>query len=95
MLKYMTRYNKIEAVEVVRETPQQVVILNRSGRETRENKRSDSWSNWHDTWEAAHAFLVAEAEDDMEGLRKRLERASEKLIQIKTMKPNEGSSDDK
>ena len=88
MIKYRTRFDKIEALEVERETDKQVVLPARDGfRACRENKVSD-WSNWHDTWEAAHAFLVAGAEREVESLRMRLEKAKGKLEQIKGLTPN-------
>ena len=82
MIKYRTRWDSIEAIEVDRETAKQVVL--KSG--SRENKVSD-WSNWHDTWEDAHAFIVKNAELAVERLRTKLERAKGELGQIKGMKP--------
>lgn len=88
MIKYRTRFDKIEALEVERETDKQVVLPARDGcRSCRENKVSD-WSRWHDTWEAAHAFLIAEATREVESLRMRLEKAKGKLGQIKGMTPD-------
>ena len=85
MIKYRTRFDKIEALEVERETDKQVVLPASGGfRGRRENKVSD-WSNWHDTWEDAHAFLVANAEREVESIRINLERAKGKLGQIKGM----------
>ena len=89
MIKYRTRFDKIEALEVERETDKQVVLPSSGGtRSYRENKVSD-WSNWHDTWEDAHAFLIARAEREVQSLRMRLEQAKGKLGQIKGMKPND------
>lgn len=85
-IKYKTLFNRIEAVEIVRETEKQVVLPGRNGgRGCRENKRSD-WSNWHDTWEEAHAFLVSNAEKDVERARMRLEITKGVLGQLKGMK---------
>ena len=87
MIKYRTRFNEIKAIEVLRETDKQVVIL--VGKtERRENKVSD-WSSWHDTWEDAHAFLIAEAENKVDSLRLQLEQAKGTLGQIKGMKPSD------
>lgn len=87
MIKYRTRFNEINAIEVFRETDKQVVIL--VGKtERRENKFSD-WSSWHDTWEAAHAFLIAKAEEKVDSLRLQLEQAKVTLGQIKGMKPSD------
>lgn len=91
MIKYRTRFDKIEALEVERETAKQVFLPAKNGRRAfRENKES-YWSKWHDSWEAAHAFLVARAERDVENLRMRLEQAKGKLGQIRGMKPSKRS----
>lgn len=54
MIKYQTKWHgssmaQIEAIEVLRETEKQVVLLLGNGKESRENKKSD-WQNWFDTW---------------------------------------------
>ena len=88
MIKYRTRLDNIEAIEVVRETKKQVILpANSCGKEKIENKVSN-WTNWHETWEEAHAFLVSKAEREVESLRLRLEQAKGRLGQIKGMKPN-------
>lgn len=87
MIKYRTRFDKIEALEVERETEKQVFLPAKHGnRAIRENKVSD-WSNWHDSWDLAHNFLVAKAERDVELLRMRLEQAKGKAEKIRGMKP--------
>jgi hypothetical protein len=50
MIKYRTRFNKIEAIEIERETEKQIVLKDTkyNGKQYRENKQSD-WSNWHDS----------------------------------------------
>lgn len=88
VIKYRTQFNKIEALEVERETDRQVVLPARDGFRSRRENKVSAWSNWHDTWEAAHAFLVAKAERDVETLRVRLEKAMGTLEQIKGMTPN-------
>lgn len=85
MIKYRTRFGEIKAIEVEREPAKQVTILV-AGSPIRENKVS-SGANWHDTWEAAHAFLIAEAERNVISLRTRLEQAKGKLGRVKGMKP--------
>ena len=88
VIKYRTRFDKIEALEVERETSHQVFLPAKNGmRASRENKVSD-WSNWHDSWDAAHAFLVANAERDVESLCMRLEQSKGRVGQIKGMKPS-------
>lgn len=84
MIKYRTHWNEIKAIEVAGETTTQ--IITQQGR--RERKRA-SWTNWHDTWEAAHAFLVGNAEKVVARLQKELENAQQKLEQIKAMKKDE------
>lgn len=87
MIKYRTRFDKIEAIEVLRETEHQVVLppSNPRGRECRESKRTD-WSNWHDTWEDARAFLMGNAQREVDRARMALERAKGRLGNIKGMK---------
>lgn len=85
MIKFRTQFEEIRAIEVVRETDKQIVWLNKNGHEQREAKAS-SWRNWHDTWEDAHAFLVAGAEREVKLLRSQLDRAKGKLRQIREMK---------
>lgn len=87
MIKYKTKFNKIEAIEVLRETEKQVVRLV-GETERRESKVCD-WYVWHDTWEDAHAFLIAEAENEINSLRLRLEQAKGTLGQIQGMKPSD------
>lgn len=88
MIKYRTRFDIIEAIEVVRETKKKIVLpANSCGKEISENKVSN-WTNWHETWEEAHAFLVSKAEREVESLRLQLEQAKGILGQIKGMKPN-------
>lgn len=87
MIKYRTRFNKIEAIEVLRETDKQVFLLV-DAKERREHKVCD-WYAWHDTWEDAHDFLIAEAEKTVNSLRLRIEQAKGTLGQIKGMKPSD------
>jgi hypothetical protein len=87
MIKYRTRWNKIEAMEVAGETATQ--IITQQGR--RERKRSD-WLNWHDTWEDAHAFLVSKAEHDVKNLSEQLAIANQKLEQVRNMKAPQESN---
>jgi hypothetical protein len=88
MIKYRTKFDKIEAVEIERETEKQVIIPAQGrSKARRENKASDM-NNWHDTWGAAHAFLVENAQRNVESLRKQLELTNDKLEQIKGMTQN-------
>jgi hypothetical protein len=87
MIKYRTRFNEIKAIEVLRETDKQVVIL--VGKTERREHKVCDWYAWHDTWEDSHAFLIAEAEENVNSLRLRLEQAKGTLGQIKGMKPSD------
>lgn len=93
VIKYRTRFDKIEELEVERETDNQVVIPAKNGCRSRRERKSSDWSNWHDTWSAAHAFLIAKAEREVETLRMQLEQAKGKLGQIKGMKQSSGAHD--
>ena len=90
MLKYKTKFEKIEAVEILRETEHQVVLppTHTNGKERREQKRC-YWYAWHDSWDDAHAYLVAKAQADVDSLRLQLARANGKLGNIKGMKKPE------
>ena len=80
---------KIEQVEITRETEAQVVILSNwsfGPSERRENKKTGS-TLWVDTWEEAHAALMAKAEANVMDLRRQLEQANGYAGNIKGMKP--------
>ena len=86
MIKYRTYFDKIENVEVLRETVSSVYVQTGSKKgERREAKRS-SFYNDFDSWQEAHAFLVSGAESSVEELRMNLERAKGRLGQIRAMK---------
>ena len=88
MVKWKTcRYRnaEIERVECVRETEKAVWVLEYpwtfdGGRgtkpptERRRMKQGDG-DNYHDTWDAAHAFLMARAETELDSARSRLAQA--------------------
>ena len=89
MIKYRTRFNKIEAIEVERETEKQVLLpANNGSRAYRENKRSD-WSNWHDTFEGARDFLLNNNEIEAKRLKERIKRLEEDCAKIKKMTDGE------
>lgn len=87
MIKYRTRFEKIEALEVDRETEHMVFLPAQGGSRPRQEHKVSDWSNWHDSWDAAHAFLVAQAERNVEALRMNLAQAKGRLGQIRGMKP--------
>lgn len=84
---YRVRWAQIEAFEVLRTTEKQVVLASpRKGGEERQLKETD-WHTWHETWEAAHARIVADAQKKVDRLRRQLERANGELGNAKGMKP--------
>ena len=83
MIKYRTRFEKIEEIEIERETDKQLVFKN-----GRKEYKFSSWSNYHDTWDDAHKFLIEIEEKRVDSLRLQLERAKGKLGQIKGMTAN-------
>ena len=89
MIKYRTCNDKIEAQEVIRETAKMVVLAIKSVRssgaqERMESKRS-TWCNWHDTWDDAKAFLLADAQGAVDAARSSLEQSKSRLGNIKGM----------
>ena len=78
----------IEVVECVRETAQSVWVRRKSWGgevESREAKSCDG-HQYHDTWEAAHAFLMERETANVESLRMQLEQAKGRLGTVKGMK---------
>lgn len=89
MIKYRATHfqvtgAKIEEVEVTRETSAMVYLA--GGK--RENKKTE-WHSYHPTWEAAHAALLAHAEDQLKAVRRRLQVAQSYYGNIKGMKKPE------
>jgi len=87
MIKYRTRFDKIEAIEIERETAHKVVLKDKqyNGKPQKENKVSD-WCSWHDSWEQAHAFLAYGAEQKVMNARHALSLAEKQLERIKQIK---------
>jgi hypothetical protein len=87
MIMYRTNSGKIEAREVIRETGKTVILPPGCGRqEERRESKCSGYQNWHYSWEEAKQFLVAEAEQEVETIRGRLERAKSKLGNLRGMK---------
>lgn len=101
MIKYRTEKSRwahvssrIEALEVVKETAKQVTYLaeytdwitqKKGVRENKQAKESE-YHRWHDTWEGAHAHLLALAENKVERYKTDLDKAESVLAGIKGMK---------
>lgn len=85
MIKYRVwiRFNEIKPVEVERETKTSVWVDG-----TRNAKMSNHYC-YFGTWEEAHAFLLAKAEEDCTRIRRQLEYANSKLGNVKGMKKPE------
>ncbi len=90
MKKYRTRSDdiKIKKVEILRETESSIFIATTYGKkkEQREAKCS-SYSQYHDTWEAAHEYLLKKGQEWIANARQRLDEEIETLQQIEAMKP--------
>lgn len=86
IVKYKTRWDKIEPVEVERETANCVWVKGRRA------AKASSWDSYYDSWAEAHARLVVEQEEAVASLRRQLEAANGKLGQIKGMKPPKDAS---
>jgi hypothetical protein len=82
MIRYRTRLDEIESFEILRETDK--MVFTKRGRE---NKRSD-FHNWHDSWDDAKKFLVAQAEIRVIKARATLDRENEALQKIIRMQEN-------
>jgi len=94
--KWKTGYlaNKlIQAVEIVRETEQSVFILGsdfRGERERREAKET-SYHAYHDSWDEAKQHLMDKAEQEVFAARAALQRAQDKLGNVKGLKKPEAA----
>lgn len=80
MKKFYARWDTIKVVEVERETASCVFMnkKNWKGNQIREAKNAD-WYSYHDTWQAAHDWLVARAQRLLDEAKR---RAAEATIQI-------------
>jgi len=81
VIKYLTKFNRVEKVEVVGETEHFVKLLN--GR--KEAKKTD-WSAYFDSFDDAKNSLVEKAQKRVDSLRRQLESANGELGQIKGIK---------
>lgn len=81
IVKYRTRWDQIERIECERETKSSVFINGQR------QAKTSSYESFHDSWEAAHAFLFDKQRLLVERLRRQLEVANGKLGNIKGMKP--------
>ena len=81
IVKYRTFVGRIDRVELVGETPHQVIKAN--GR--REAKSCDSWQ-YHDSFEAARKFLFDACAARIDDLKRRLKSEEKTLSTLFTLK---------
>lgn len=74
MHKYRANYqDNIEKLEVIKETPKQVVFINARGREEREAKTSD-WHSWADTFAEAKQKIIDKHQGKINGYQANIDR---------------------
>lgn len=84
--------NKIERLECTRETDKTLWVLERwmdTAPVERQRRKDTSGEHYHETWEAAHKWLLESAEAAVIAARRNLEVANSKLGNIKGMKKPE------
>ena len=80
----------IQEIEVLRETDKCVYVADRFGKERRQMKES-RYEQIHETWEAAHQFLMEGQQEKVDRLRRQLEVANSTLGNIKGLKKPEAA----
>lgn len=83
---------RIEKIDVLRETKTSVFIESKNWSNTFEEKRVAKMSQFEcyfDSWPEAHAFCMKAAEDKVMSARRALEMANAKLGNIKGMKESQ------
>lgn len=83
MKKYLAKtfYNKIDEVEILRETNSFVYIIGYNGKEIREAKISN-YDCYFDTYQEAKDWLLRLHNDKIESLERQLNRAKEEYNYI-------------
>jgi hypothetical protein len=84
--KYKTIFERIEVVEVERETADSVWVFRYGGETARRAAKQTCFECYYDSWEEAHAALMVEAERNLEAARQALARAQGKYGNVKGMK---------
>jgi hypothetical protein len=89
MIKYRTHSGNIYAIEIERETEHKVFLPKEAMKDSRIwslcNDKISKDSNWHDTWEDAHKFLIEECQNEIDKLHMTLVRKNETLLNITRM----------
>ena len=81
MRMWKTYWSEIHAVDVDRANETSVFIGGK-----RKARRS-SWETYHETWDAAHDFLLEAARMSHQHAQRNLDRARSALEAVKAMKP--------
>ena len=81
MIKFKAMFNKIEQVEVERETEKMVVVKDSHGQSRKESKITDFYSYW-DTWDEAKIHLIEQAEHEVKKREVELLAAKNRLERI-------------
>ena len=83
--------NVIESVEVVKCTPKKV-YFNVMDWNNKPSLRSElkvaEYHQWHDSWDAAHAYLIKEANGRLESAKRQVDICRSRLQTIQALKPN-------
>lgn len=97
---YSWRY-EITPVEVVKELPETLLILERHGWNNDKPpvearvKKSSSQTRYFPTWQEAHVHLLEVAENRLQHARRSLEKAQSEYGNVKGMRaPSEGKEDE-
>ena len=87
MIKYKTgwAYNDIEEVEILRETDRSVWVEKSTGGTCQHPKHSTN-SNYWDTWEIAHSYLMRVVQRKIDKLQRQLIAEEKKLAEIAWMR---------
>ncbi len=85
MKKYKTTSwsDNIEEVEIIRETDKSVFNMGWRGEER--SAKSSEYCIYHNTWSAAHGYLVGRTQTKINGFRSRLEKEEEELEKLAEM----------
>ena len=80
--------NPIEGIDVIRATEKSVFLKDTSHREKTEMREAKitQWYCRHNTWEEAKSHLLNQATEKVKSLRLQLQRATDKLGNIKGLK---------
>lgn len=85
--------NNIKRVECLRETEHFIIPRfdwgDKPNTHNRKEAKSDSYARHHDSWQAAHQYLLNRAGNKIDRLQKELAEAMKELEQIESMKAPE------